>query len=56
MLTRKALTNNSFNSIADLADTIDIWAQNWNEPCGSPHLRAPEPSLYRAVLANALQD
>ena len=31
MLTRKALTNNSFNSVADLTDTIDIWAQNWND-------------------------
>ena len=31
VLTRKALTNNSFNSTADLTDTIDIWAQNWND-------------------------
>ena len=31
VLTRKALTNNSFNSVADLTDTIDIWAQNWND-------------------------
>ncbi len=31
MLTRKALTNNSYHSIADLTDTIDTWAQNWND-------------------------
>ena len=31
VLTRKALTNNSFNSTAELTDTIDIWAQNWND-------------------------
>ena len=31
VLTRKALTNNSFNSTADLTDTIDTWAQNWND-------------------------
>ena len=31
VLTRKALTNNSFNSTADLTNTIDIWAQNWND-------------------------
>ncbi len=31
VLTRKALTNNSFNSVADLTDTIDTWAQNWND-------------------------
>ncbi len=30
-LTRNALTNNSFNSVAELTDTIDTWAQNWNE-------------------------
>ena len=31
VLTRKALTNNSFNSVADLTNTIDTWAQNWND-------------------------
>ena len=31
VLTRKALTNNSFNSVADLTDTIDTWAQSWND-------------------------
>lgn len=31
VLTRKALTNNSFNSVAELVDTIDTWAQNWND-------------------------
>ena len=31
VLTRKALANNSFNSVHDLSDTIDIWAQNFNE-------------------------
>ena len=31
VLTRKALANNSFNSVAELTETIDIWAQHWNE-------------------------
>ena len=31
VLTRKALANNSFNSVAGLTETIDIWAQHWNE-------------------------
>ena len=31
VLTRKALAHNSFSSVADLTDTIDIWAQNWND-------------------------
>ena len=30
ILTRKALANNSFNSVADLTATIDTWAQNYN--------------------------
>ena len=30
ILTRKALAQNSFNSVADLTDTIDTWAHNWN--------------------------
>ena len=30
VLTRKALTNNSFNSVANLTATIDTWAQHWN--------------------------
>ncbi len=30
-LVAKALTNNSFNSVAELTETIDIWAQSWNE-------------------------
>ncbi len=29
-LTRKALKTNSFNSIAELADTIDTWTSHWN--------------------------
>ena len=31
VLTRKALTNNSFDSVADLTDTIDTWTQHWND-------------------------
>ena len=31
VLTRKALTNNSFTSVAQLADTIDLWASHWND-------------------------
>ena len=31
VLTRKALAHNSFSSVAGLTDTIDIWAQNWND-------------------------
>ena len=31
VLTRKALANNSFNSVAEFTETIDIWAQNWSE-------------------------
>ena len=31
ILTRKALTNNSFNSVADLTDTIDTWTEHWNQ-------------------------
>ena len=30
VLTRKALTDNSFSSVAELTETIDTWAQNWN--------------------------
>ena len=31
ILARKALKNNSFNSLADLTDTIDTWTTHWNE-------------------------
>lgn len=31
VLTRKALTNNSFNSVADLTNTIDTWTSHWNQ-------------------------
>jgi transposase len=31
VLTRKALTNNSFTSVAQLADTINLWASHWND-------------------------
>lgn len=30
VLTRKALTNNSFTSVTDLETTIDLWASHWN--------------------------
>jgi len=30
VLTRKALTNNSFTSVTELEDTIDRWASHWN--------------------------
>ncbi len=30
VLTRKALADNSFSSVADLTQTIDAWAHNWN--------------------------
>lgn len=30
VLTRKALTNASFTSVAELTDAIDLWASNWN--------------------------
>ena len=30
ILDRKALANNSFSSLADLTETIDTWAHNWN--------------------------
>ena len=41
VLTRKALANNSFNSVADLTETIDIWAQNWND---NPPGQSPGPN------------
>ena len=31
ILTRKALARNSFSSVADLTETIDTWAHNWNQ-------------------------
>ena len=31
ILARKALKHNSFNSVADLTDTIDTWTTHWNE-------------------------
>ncbi len=31
ILTRKALKNNSFNSVQDLEETIDTWTTHWNE-------------------------
>jgi transposase len=31
VLTRKALTNNSFTSINDLESTIDLWTSAWND-------------------------
>ena len=30
VLTRKALANNSFSSVAELTETIDTWAHSWN--------------------------
>ena len=38
VLTRKALTNNSFTSVADLKTTIDQWASRWNDH--------PEPFVW----------
>ena len=38
VLTRKALTNNSFTSVAELQDTIDLWASHWNDD--------PQPFLW----------
>lgn len=38
VLTRKALTNTSFTSIAELADRIDWWTKNWNDN--------PEPFIW----------
>jgi transposase len=34
VLTRRALTNSSFSSVADLSATIDTWAARWND---DPH-------------------
>ena len=31
ILTRKALKTQSFNSVADLTDHIDLWASHWND-------------------------
>lgn len=31
MLTRKALTNTSFNSTRQLEAAIDVWASHWND-------------------------
>jgi transposase len=31
VLTRKALTNTSFTSVADLEEAIDLWASHWND-------------------------
>jgi transposase len=31
VLTRKALTNTSFTSVAELSDRIDWWVENWND-------------------------
>lgn len=31
VLTRKALINNNFTSVADPTDTIDVWASRWND-------------------------
>ncbi len=44
MLTRKALANNSFSSVAELTETIDTWAQNWN--------RNPKPLAWTGAGAN----
>ena len=38
VLTRKALTNTSFTSVAELTDRIDWWVENWNDN--------PEPFIW----------
>lgn len=38
VLTRKALTNTSFTSVAELGDRIDWWVENWNDD--------PEPFVW----------
>lgn len=42
VLTRKALTNNSFTSVTQLQDTIDLWASHWNDN--------PEPFIWTKTV------
>ncbi len=42
VLTRKALTNTSFTSVAELEDTIDVWASHWNEQ--------PQPFIWTKTV------
>lgn len=42
VLTRKALTNNSFTSVVELEDTIDLWASHCNDQ--------PEPFIWTKTI------
>lgn len=42
VLTRKALTNNSFASVAALTNTIDVWASHWNDN--------PQPFIWTKTI------
>ena len=42
VLTRKALTNNSFNSVRDLEATIETWASHWNND--------PQPFVWTKTI------
>jgi len=44
VLTRKALTNTSFNSVAELQDRIDWWVSHWNDN--------PEPFVWTRRTAD----
>jgi hypothetical protein len=54
VLTRKALTNTSFTSVAELTDRIDWWLENWNDK-PSPFIwsRSAEQIIYRITSGRA---
>lgn len=57
VLTRKALTNTSFTSIAELEDRIDWWVENWNDnPEPFVWARTAEEIIERVASSRATLD